>query len=85
MQRRRLEEGFDSDDDGPEVDEEQPQVVVLGSGDLTAAEAEEEKMRIERGIHIRRRQKSCVPFSKSNFTTNASYSFRDQRETCRSQ
>lgn len=51
QQRRRLEEGFDSDDSGPEIDEEQPQVVVLSSGDLTAAEADEEKKRIERGMH----------------------------------
>lgn len=48
FQRQRLENGFDSDSD-PDLDEEAPQVVVLKTGDLTAEEAEETRLRIEKG------------------------------------
>lgn len=49
-QRAKLENALNDDDsDYSDGDEEQPQIVVVKSGDLTAAEAETERLRIEAG------------------------------------
>lgn len=57
IQRQRLSEDYDSDSDR---DEEAPQVVVLKEGDLSAEEAESERIRLEKG-------KFCAAFGWSRF------------------
>jgi hypothetical protein len=50
FQRQRIQRNSDSEsDDDPEQIEEQPQVVVLKSGDLTSDQAKIEKLRLEKG------------------------------------
>lgn len=48
-QRAKFENAFDDNSDYSDNDEEQPQVVVVKSGDLTADEAELERQRLELG------------------------------------
>lgn len=46
MQRQKLNQEFD---DSSDSDDEQPQICVTKTGDLTAEEVEAEKQRIESG------------------------------------
>lgn len=50
LQRQKFDFDQDSNDSNfSDKDEEQPQIVVVRAGDLTAEEAEQEKLRIETG------------------------------------
>lgn len=48
VQRQKFDEN-DYDSDYSDKEEEQPQIVVVRSGDLSAEEAERERIRIETG------------------------------------
>lgn len=50
--RQKFEDSEEVDDQYSDNEEEQPQVVVIKTGDLTADEAEREQLRIEKGLNI---------------------------------
>lgn len=57
IQKQKLEQQQFDDSDVSDKEDEQPQVVVLKSGDLTAEEAEKEKIRIETGKQMKTKTK----------------------------